>query len=391
MERAQTQSDGGVTVTTAVLSDKESREAFSVDLAGNGIQPVWLKIENRDDVAYWLFPISIDPRYYSPLEVAWRTSSGFSAAAVKHIQDYLCRQQMPIYLPPGTVHSGFIFTNVNEGSKQVVVELVAPARSKSFVFYATVPGIRPAFRKVDVQALYPKDRIVSYDEKGLRTALEGMPCCTKNKASTQDGDFLNIVIIGEDEDIWHAFVARQWDDAEQLTARSAWRSFESFFFGSTYLYAPMSALYSYGRSQDRCYEKARRTIDDRTHLRLWLTPMRFDDKPVWIGAITRDIGIFSTLKAPPLLLTHKIDSDVDETRDYLVQDLLSSHRVARIGFVKGVGESTPPKPRENLTGDQMFTDGLRAVFVMTSKHTPLPEVKRFDWERPASPLLAPER
>ena len=260
------------------------------------------------------------------------------------------------------------------------------------LFFATVPGIQPDVRNVHAAELYPVTQLASCDEQTLRAALENLPACARNKAGTQDGDFLNIVIIGATEDIWHAFVARGWDVAERLNRASAWQSFESFFFGTTYLYAPMSALYAYGRSQDVCFQKARRTIEDRTHLRLWLTPLQFHGQPVWVGAITRDIGIFSTLKSPPpLFLTHKIDSDVDETRDYLVQDLFSSRRVARIGFVKGVGPSTPARPRENLTGDQMFTDGLRAVFVITGAPVGATELERFDWEHPGAPLYAPEK
>ena len=101
MQRAQTHRDGNVTVTTAVLSDQESRAAFGVDLAGQGIQPVWLRIENRDDTPYWLFPVSIDPKYYSPLEVAWHAGSGLSRATQQKLQEYLCQQQIPPYIAAG--------------------------------------------------------------------------------------------------------------------------------------------------------------------------------------------------------------------------------------------------------------------------------------------------
>ena len=391
MKRTETQTDGNVSVTAAVLSGDESRKAFGVDLAGKGIQPVWLKIVNQADAGYWLFPVRMDPNYYSPLETAWRYHGDFSAADRKRMETWFCQQQIPFYIPGGATVSGVVFTNLRLGAKEVVVELVAPSQSKSFIFFAKVPGIRPEIRKVDAEALYGKDKVISCNDTSLRAELENLPSSITDKTGKRKGDPLNLVVIGEVEEIWPAFVARGWNVAEQLYGRSAWETFESFFFGSSYPYAPMSALYAYGRGQDVGFEKTRETINDRNHLRLWLTPLRYNGKPVLVGAITRDIGIMFSLKSGPLLLTHKIDSDIDDSRDYLVQDLLSSHRVAKIGFVKGCGASTPPNPRQNLTGDEMFTDGLRAVFVMASKPVAMTSVERFDWERPGSPLFAPGR
>ncbi len=83
----------------------------------------------------------------------------------------------------------------------------------------------------------------------------------------------------------------------------------------------MSALHVFGRSQDFALQKARQTINERLHLRLWLTPLRFQGKPVWIGQISRDIGVRFTPKTWNLT-THKIDPDVDDARDYLLDDLM---------------------------------------------------------------------
>jgi hypothetical protein len=65
------------------------------------------------------------------------------------------------------------------------------------------------------------------------------------------------------------------------------------------------------------------------------------------------------------LTTPLIDPAVDEARDYVLDGLLSSGRVARIGFVSGVAAAPPTSPRRNLTGDPYFTDGLREVAVLS--------------------------
>ena len=142
----------------------------------------------------------------------------------------------------------------------------------------------------------------------------------------------------------------------------------------------MSALYFYGRPQDVGLQKARQTVDERNHLRLWLSPMRYRGMPVWVGQISRDIGVKLTTKSPTLT-AHEIDPDVDEARDYLIQDLLESQKVAKIGLVEGVGQASPENPRYNLTDSPYWTDGWRVVFVFSESQTALDEVEFFDWKR----------
>jgi hypothetical protein len=142
----------------------------------------------------------------------------------------------------------------------------------------------------------------------------------------------------------------------------------------------MSALYLYGRPQDVGLQKARQTVDERNHLRLWLSPLRYKGMAVYVGQISRDIGVKLTTKSPTLT-THEIDPDVDEARDYLIQDLMESQKVAKIGFVEGVGKATPENPRYNLTDSPYWTDGLRAVFVFTENKTALDQIEFFNWRK----------
>jgi len=367
-----------------VLSAEESREAFGVDLAGKGIQPVWLKIDNRDQMNYRLMPISIDKDYFAPLEASWKNHFRFSWSGNKKMDDYFYNQQIKLYIPRGAASSGFVFTNLHEGSKEVIVELLGSGHKKSFGFFLAVPGIRPDHMIVNFEAIYSKDQIISYDsESEFRSALENLPCYATDREGKATGDPLNLVVIGGEGQSWHepwpAFITRGWNETETVYGGSEWKTFKSFVFGGQYPYAPFSPLYVYGRPQDIGFQKTRDTIRERNHLRLWLSPIRFKGKPVWIGAISRDIGVRFTLKVWPLV-THKIDPDVDNAREYLVQDLLYSQHVAKIGLVRGVGVSTPSEPRRNLTGDPFFTDGLRAVIMMTSQPTSLTEAGYLDWE-----------
>jgi len=142
------------------------------------------------------------------------------------------------------------------------------------------------------------------------------------------------VIIGDLQDVAAAFARRGWVTAEQTYSKAVAKTLISYLFGSRYMYSPVSSLYFYGRHQDLSRQKPRGSIHERNHLRLWLNPIRLQDKLVWVGQISRDIGVRFTMKTwPPV--THKIDPDVDEARASLVEDLLFSQALVKVGFVKG--------------------------------------------------------
>ena len=96
-------------------------------------------------------------------------------------------------------------------------------------------------------------------------------------------------------------------------------------------------------------QKARHTVSLRNHLRLWLAPFTVDGQQVWVGQISRDIGIKLTTQVW-YLTTHRISPAVDQDRFYLLQDLIMSGAVSRFGFVQGVGVSSMPDPRVNPAG-----------------------------------------
>ena len=79
-ERSQSKVKGEVRVTVAVLSDEESRQLFGVNLAGQGMQPVWVRVQNADSSPYWLMSAGLDPDYFSPLESAYAFHSIFSGS-----------------------------------------------------------------------------------------------------------------------------------------------------------------------------------------------------------------------------------------------------------------------------------------------------------------------
>jgi len=379
LERSQTQQQGDVTLTSAVPSAEECVQAFGVNSYKKNIQPVWLEITNNDSVRLMLMPAILDPEYFAPLEVAAAYSFG-SEKVNEEVDFFFADQDVGVFVPPGEMRSGFVFTNVDEGTKSFVVELVgADHEYRRFTFFVEVPGLNVDHRNINFGELYAADEIVTHDLPSLRRVLEELPCCTTNKSGKGQGDPLNLVVIGEPLNLYYAFMRAGWDETETIYRGSLWKTTKSFIFGGRYRYSPVSALYVYGRGQDVALQKARDTIHERNHLRLWFTPLRLNGKAVWVGQISRDIGVRFTRKT---ITTHKIDPDVDEARNYLLQDLWYSQVLAQYSYVAGVGAATYSEPRGNLTGDPYFTDGLRAVMWLSGDPLDMEEVEFLNWEMP---------
>jgi hypothetical protein len=373
--RSQTQTKNGVTVTAAVPTDEEARAIYGVDLASREIQPVWIEIENRGDEPLWLLTAGVDPAYFSAGEAAYAFSPGDDRIA-EHFKKL--QFQNPVF--PGTTVSGFLLVNLDEGYKALDIDVLSREDVSSFTYIIRDPSFKGDYTLVDFENLYADDEIVAFDDmETLRKTLERLPCCTTNKDGSEKGDPLNLVLIGDSHDIFPALIRRRWHGAEIIWSKSLLRTVESFLQGSRYRYSPVSPLYAFGRQQDLAAQKARGTIHERNHLRLWLTPYQFKGQAIWIGQISRDIGVKFTLKSPTIS-THVIDPDVDEARRYLLEDLAYSQALAAIAYVDGVGITTEEAPQVNLVGDPWFSDGRRAVLFFEPRPRSLSEVDVLSWE-----------
>jgi LssY C-terminus len=377
--RTQTQSNDDLTVSVAVLSAEESERVFGVPLDSHGIQPVWLRIVNRSTHDYLFVPAGMDPDYFSPQEVVWANRSRFSAEGRRAMEAHFDRHSMRTYVPRGGSVEGFVHTNRDQGVKYLSVQLFRLGGSQQFDFVVGVPGFEADYHRVDWAAVVPPGSERNVDREELRALLAKLPCCVLGPDRATPGDPLNIVVIGPEGKTFPAFARRGWDATETITSGAVWRTIASSLFGSSYEVSPVSPLFYAGRSQDIALQKARGTVDERNHMRLWLTPYRLDGRSVWVGQISRDIGVRLSSKT---LVTHKIDPDVDEARDYLLQDLLLSGNLAGFGYVEGVGLAAPDVPRHNFTLDPYFTDGLRLVLILDGQYVPADRLQMMGWETP---------
>ena len=384
-QRADTQTKDGVTASVVVLTAEEAQAAFDCKLYKKKIQPVWIEITNETAEEMLFMPRSVDPDYFAPLEVAQKTSWRWSKKANHEKKWFYYEHNMPFLILPGETVSGFVFANRSLGIRWVLVEVFSKEKAVYVEFLHEVPGFKADYHKHGegdgdlYDEFYPGQEIVDItDEAELKKWVEEQPATITNADGSKTGDPLNLVIIGEPEAVWPAFLRSGWDPTAAMGTGSALKTGFFGIFGGAYRYAPISNLYVYGRSQDVALQKVRSNIHYRNHLRLWLAPVTVNGWPVFIGQISRDIGSRITTKSKTLT-THRIDPNVDETRSSLVQDFIHAQALEAFARVGGVGFVSPEEPRGNLTGDPWFTDGNRALMVLSGDPVSKIEIEWFDW------------
>lgn len=372
-DRLHVQTQRELTVTTAVPSAEETEAIFGADLYARNIQPVWVQVENRSDTALFLTPMGMDPAYYTPREAHQRTSRGVVSGPSGDAFERKAISRLRV--APRSIRSGYIFSRVDEGTKSFNVDVVGGGAPRMMTFFVPVPGLKLDHHEVDIKGMYPESELKHLDLPALVAELERLPCCVRDQRGEDRGDPLNLVLIGDTQDMYYAFLRAGWDETETIYSTSLIKTAASALSGGRYRYSPVSALYVFGRAQDAALQRARKSIHERNHLRVWLTPLRVDDKPVWIGQISRDIGVRFTWRT---ITTHKIDPDVDETREFLLEDMAYSQSLAKFGYVGGVGQAPYDQPRHNLTGDPYFTDGRRVVMWISGKQASISEIEVLD-------------
>ncbi len=401
LKRLKIQESGGLQVSVAVLSDRESVRFFGVHLARRGVQPVWIEVQNQSDVGHRLDFYSIDPCYYTPLEAAsvnhfsvmrrllsfgllgWLFLFLLPLLPFKLITARNANRRMSALfkehafgggtIDPGENRCGVVFTSLDEGLKSIVLRFVSDSDVASFNFAIEVPGL--ALRPMeDVEELGQAREV---DLNGLvRWGIE-QPRCTTDRHGKREGDPLNLIVVGNRDLVRQCFGSR-WDDAEAINWATSLKTAKAFLLDSAYRYSPVSSLFVDGRIQDLALQRARASINERVHLRLWRTSFSLQGNTVWIGQVSRDIGVRFTWRTWNLT-THRIDPDVDESRNYGVDSLADGGRLAKFAFVPGCGSSNSLNPRRNLTGDRYYTDGNRALLMLCETGGAAEVLKDDDW------------
>ena len=286
----------------------------------------------------------------------------------------------------GSVNEGYVYATHQRGGRFVDVRLSTRGSGLRMRFAVMLPtqGFdyeNSAFRQRYAQVTTLPDLTLEQ----TRARIRELPCCTTREDGQGEGDPLNIVLVGRGEDMVPALTAGGWTFTEAITVDSIRRLTGAALTVEPFLTAPVSALYFFGRPQDIALQRGRSKIAQRNHMRLWLAPFRCEGQPVWVGQVSRDLGVKLTTKSPTLT-THVIDPNVDESRQYVLQSLLHQEAVRWFALVRGTGAATRDQPRYNLTADPYFTDGNRMTIGVSSLPVQPWQVVNLNWNESTDPI-----
>ena len=246
LDAAVSQRRDDLEVGVAVLDGAASRKFFGVPMARRGIQPVWVHVVNRSTRPYRLQFVALDPNHFSPLEAAalnhysgGKRLLGFGLLAWLFLpllvllpiklwavrranmkMDALFLEQAFRMRPisPGGEQAGFVFTNLSEGNKIVLVRLLGPDGLQDFEFSLQVEGLRTDTCDGEFDALHAAEEATEVDLPGLRQYVAAAPQATTNSRGGRSGDPVNLVVVGDFPTVLGELGAR-WERPKS----SAWR------------------------------------------------------------------------------------------------------------------------------------------------------------------------
>lgn len=203
---------------------------------------------------------------------------------------------------------------------------------------------------------------------------------------TPDGfasDPINIGLIGTRQELIQAMTAGGWYETDRLSLRTAIKAGLSAVYDWHYPQAPISNLYLFGHRQDEAFQIPIADVrGGRHHVRFWAVDYTAaknlsvrsinwhhrqehlrDDRLLWVGAASRDIGV--TFIRHNAQLTHLVDSNTDRERELIVAQMLRGKLATLVQTIK-LGE---PYKLINIRGwrGHLQTDGRMTVMELTLK------------------------
>ncbi len=403
----QTKTIRNVTVSVAILTDEQARTHFGVDLGGDGLQALWMKVRNGRNGRLWFIQNTLDPDLYTADEAALMMQDHLSKDEYDILHQHFRDESIRVAIEAHTITEGFVFLPRVEGGRYVDIRLTGDAYQVEeaklaetaatgrpsdieiwelrFGFALPLPDGEFDYERLDTDHTYAGMELPDLTLEELRLALEQLPCCAMDEAGKNNADPLNLVIVGESADLLNALTRSGWSFTHRISINTVGRMIGSAIKDEAYPVAPVSSLFVFDRKQDFALQRARSNISQRNHMRFWMAPYTYQGRQVWVGQISRDIGIKLSAKSPSLT-THVIDPEMDLAREYLLHSLLAEGFVKHFGFVTGSTVAPRTQPASNLTGDPYFSDGMRLVIILSPDPIPLVEIRSLQWEQSSKPV-----
>ena len=166
----------------------------------------------------------------------------------------------------------------------------------------------------------------------------------------REGDMLNLVFVGQKEELQQAFARAGWVQTDTWKPILAWHLMRRWTHDAQ---LPMARFYLFGRVQDYSYAlpDPGAVVTRRHHLRIWKTSYTMDGMPVWVAAATHDVAIEIAKRGR--LINHRIDPAVDAERDFVGSDLTNSSSVSQQEYLHS---ANPVFQAETASGETYHSD-----------------------------------
>ena len=181
------------------------------------------------------------------------------------------------------------------------------------------------------------------------------------------GDNTNFVIVGSEQKVVQTFESAGWVKVDREKKDAVLHTILSTLTKQAYVELPMSELTLFGRVQDYGLAHAVpiQVVAQRHHLCLWKAPFQVDGQELWVGAATHDIGFDRDNRNNGV--THKIDPNVDDEREFVGRSLDDTGLVAKLSYVT---PSQASKEARTATGATFHSDGRVMVIHLVPLSTP---------------------
>lgn len=176
------------------------------------------------------------------------------------------------------------------------------------------------------------------------------------------GDMVNVLIIGTEDQLVQVFTAAGWVHVDSSVQATVVSGLIDSLQKKDYLTMPMSVLYLFKRPQDYGFAHAEpvKVAMSRNHLRVWKSPYKVGDRPLWCVAATHDIGFERDQRNNGV--THQIDPAIDGEREYVNATLSGTGLVTARAHV---APTTPLTEAKTATGGSFHSDGRILVLVLS--------------------------
>ena len=299
---------------------------FGADVNKTGVQSVWIEVQNQTPEPLWLLSPGTDPDYFSPLEVAWSMHSAARAGSERAHRRPLRQTRIQESDPSGrnargralrqsgAPHETSQYRSAPDEAIDTVLafparpgrrrQIRAPSRSRSAIPMPRSPTTRTSPRCV---RRWSGCHAVQAMRAARRPAIPSMPYSWASCPTS----------------------ARRWCAAATAATRKPWT---------------LPSRSSAADPTPSCASRRKR-VRPRPGCACGSPPFASKAAP---SSSCRSDGRWagvSCLAARQDIVLHE---DVDEARNLLIQDMMYSGGLDKLGFVTGVGPASPTQPRTTL-------------------------------------------